>query len=490
MRPVRRGSLGLAAAASFLGGAPRWYKRALLVALLVNSLLAWLAGPVPAAWALVGEFILTLALALRCHPLAPGGLLAIEALALGLARPDQAWSEIGGALPVLLLVLFMVAAIGLMRDLLLAVFTRLLVAVRSTLLLSLLFLLGAALLSAFLDALTVIAVVIAIAQGLLAQQELAAGEGGVPPAQAAQLQAALRGLVMHAAVGTAVGGVATLVGEPQNLLIGHVMGWDFLAFARHMAPITVLVLAGAVLACVALAAVRAFSYGVDIPADARAALEAQAALRRASRTARARWRLATQAVAAMLLLVALAMHWAEPGLVGLALVVLLAALQGIVHEERIAESLKEAVPFTALLAVFFVVVAVIQAQSLFGPVVHWVLAQSGTQQLVAMYFANGLLSAVSDNVFVASIYIAQLQQAVAAGTVEPAQQAHLALAINAGTNLPSIATPNGQAAFLYLLTSALAPRIGLSYARMCWMALPYLVVLTFAGLWGLTRLAG
>jgi NhaB family Na+:H+ antiporter len=30
---------------------------------------------------------------------------------------------------------------------------------------------------------------------------------------------------MHAAVGTALGGVATLVGEPQNLLIATKAGW-------------------------------------------------------------------------------------------------------------------------------------------------------------------------------------------------------------------------------------------------------------------------
>ncbi|MDK7286293.1 fumarate hydratase, partial [Bifidobacterium bifidum] len=41
--------------------------------------------------------------------------------------------------------------------------------------------------------------------------------------------------------------------------------------------------------------------------------------------------------------------------------------------------------------------------------------------------------------------------------------------VNTGTNLPSVATPNGQAAFLFLLTSALAPLIRLSYGRMVWM---------------------
>ena len=46
----------------------------------------------------------------------------------------------------------------------------------------------------------------------------------------------------------------------------------------------------------------------------------------------------------------------------------------------------------------------------------------------------------------------------------------LAVAINTGTNIPSVATPNGQAAFLFLLTSTLAPLIRLGYGRMVWMA--------------------
>ena len=45
-----------------------------------------------------------------------------------------------------------------------------------------------------------------------------------------------------------------------------------------------------------------------------------------------------------------------------------------------------------------------------------------------------------------------------------------------------MATPNGQAAFLFLLTSALAPLIRLSYGRMVWMALPYAVTMTVTGL--------
>ena len=57
----------------------------------------------------------------------------------------------------------------------------------------------------------------------------------------------------------------------------------------------------------------------------------------------------------------------------------------------------------------------------------------------------------------------------------------MAVAINTGTNIPSIATPNGQAAFLFLLTSSVAPLIRLSYVRMVLMALPYTVVMGITG---------
>jgi NhaB family Na+:H+ antiporter len=56
------------------------------------------------------------------------------------------------------------------------------------------------------------------------------------------------------------------------------------------------------------------------------------------------------------------------------------------------------------------------------------------------------------------------------------------VAINTGTNIPSIATPNGQAAFLFLLTSSIAPLLRLSYVRMVVMALPYTVTMGLTGL--------
>jgi len=99
-----------------------------------------------------------------------------------------------------------------------------------------------------------------------------------------------------------------------------------------------------------------------------------------------------------------------------------------------------------------------------------------------LYIATGVLSAISDNVFVATIYITEVKAAFLQGATTHEQFEVLAVAINTGTNIPSVATPNGQAAFLFMLTSLLAPLIRLGYLRMVWMALPYFLVMTSVGL--------
>ncbi len=194
--------------------------------------------------------------------------------------------------------------------------------------------------------------------------------------------------------------------------------------------------------------------------------------------------LIVQSLVALVLVFGLAFHWAPVGLIGLMVIVLLTALNGITEEHRIGHAFEEALPFTALLVVFFAIVAVIHDQHLFTPVIAWVLTLDEAVQPGMFFLANGLLSAISDNVFVATVYINEISEALKAGDITRAQFDKLVIAINTGTNLPSVATPNGQAAFLFLLTSALAPLIRLSYMRMVFMALPYTVVLTVAGLAG------
>ena len=158
------------------------------------------------------------------------------------------------------------------------------------------------------------------------------------------------------------------------------------------------------------------------------------------------------------------------------------AFNGITDEHEIGHAFQEALPFTALLVVFFAIVAVIREQHLFTPVIESVLAMSSDVRPAMFFLANGVLSAISDNVFVATVYISEIDAALKAGEIDRAEFDRLAIAINTGTNLPSVATPNGQAAFLFLLTSALAPLIRLSYGQMVLMALPYTVVLTGVGL--------
>ena len=151
---------------------------------------------------------------------------------------------------------------------------------------------------------------------------------------------------------------------------------------------------------------------------------------------------------------------AEVDLIGLTIIVLQTAFNGIVQEHDLGKAFEEALPFTALLVVFFGVVGVIHDQHLFSPVIAYVLSLPDDAQPGMFYIANGLLSAISDNVFVATVYIGEVKQAFTDGVISRAQFDALAVAINTGTNIPSV-EPNGQAAFLFLLTSSIAPTLAM-----------------------------
>jgi NhaB family Na+:H+ antiporter len=482
---------------NFLGNSPIWYKQAIIGFLILNPILLYTAGPVVTGWLLIFEFIFTLALALKCYPLQPGGLLALEAVVIGLTNPHTVSHEIASNLEVILLLMFMVAGIYFMKSMLLWAFTKILLKVRSKTFLALLFSISAAVLSAFLDALTVTAVLISVGVGFYAVYHKVAS--GKPYAHAdhdhasdeeiraahhqdlEQFRAFLRSLLMHGAVGTALGGVCTLVGEPQNLLIAQKAGWDFIQFFVLMAPITMPVLAAGLLTCILLEKTKTFDYGAELPNNVRAILEDFAAEEDKKRTIRDTATLAVQAIVAVFLVFALAFHLAEVGLIGLTIIILLTAFNGVVEEHQIGKAFEEALPFTALLVVFFAVVSVIHDQHLFQPIIKAVLDMDPEIQPAIFFAANGILSAISDNVFVATVYINEVLAALNAGTITREHFDHLAIAINTGTNIPSVATPNGQAAFLFLLTSALAPLIRLSYGKMVLMALPYTIVMSLVG---------
>jgi NhaB family Na+:H+ antiporter len=481
---------------NFLGNSPDWYKTTIVGFLIINPIIATY-DPFIAGWVLILQFIFTLAMALKCYPLQPGGLLAVEAIILGLATPEMVFHEAEVNFPVIMLLMFMVAGIYFLREMLLFTFTKILLGVRSKVLLSVLFSFTAAFLSAFLDALTVTAVIITVAAGFFGvYHKVASGKkfdhdhDPTTDDQVVELhredlenfRAFLRSLMMHGAVGTALGGVTTLVGEPQNLLIAEVMDWEFATFFLKMAHISMPVLVVGLLTCIMLEVTKIFGYGAQLSPKVRMVLEEFDHDMSSKRTREEKMVIVVQGVVALVLIFALGFHLAEPGVVGLLVIVLATAFNGVTEEHRIGHAFEEALPFTALLVVFFAIVAVIHNQELFSPVIHWVMTYEGKTQEALFYLANGGLSMISDNVFVATVYIGEVQQMFEAGEITREQFDGLAVAINTGTNIPSVATPNGQAAFLFLLTSALAPLIRLSYGKMVIMALPYTITMSITGL--------
>ena len=79
----------------------------------------------------------------------------------------------------------------------------------------------------------------------------------------------LRGLLMHGAIGTAIGGVCTLVGEPENIVIGSAAEWDFVTFATMVGPATIPTLIAGVFTCFVLEKLGWFGYGAELPAAVR-----------------------------------------------------------------------------------------------------------------------------------------------------------------------------------------------------------------------------
>lgn len=502
---------------SFMDNSPAWYKQAVIIALILNPIVLIITkSPQITGWLILTEFIATLALALKCYPLIPGGLIALEATFMKMVTPQSIYHEVESSLEVILLLLFMVAGIHFMKDLLSWVFTKIIVGIRSKSTLSLTFVLVGAFLSAWLDALTVTAVMIAVAiafyniyintsldervpgnldrdkQEFIAKQDLDNFSGF------------LRNLLMHGVIGTALGGVATQVGEPQNLIIASRMNWDFIKFYLKIAHISIPILIAGLVVTVLVEHFKIVGYGYKLPDNVRAIIKQNADKMRDEMDTRKQWHLIIQGIGAIWLVIALATHLAEVGLIGLSVVIFLTAALGKTDENTIGHAFEEAPPFTSLLVVFFVIVGMIEETHLFEPIIKWALEARGSDQTYIFFFASGILSAISDNVFVGTIYIKEATHAfftpellhatvtqitemntnvklerLAKYSPEAFRQLEsVAAAINVGTNIPSIATPNGQAAFLFLLTNAIAVRINLSYIRMVKMALPYFIVIT------------
>ena len=160
-------TIAQAFAQNFLGHSPVWYKQCMVGFLFVNIVIRFTLSKKLCAWAVLLEFIFTLACGLYCYPLQSGGLVVGQAFLLGLASSHTMIHEVEANLNVLLLVIFMVAAIHFLKNLLLWTFTKLLLGVESKILMSVLLMFTTAALSAFLDALSVAAVLVSVCMGIL-----------------------------------------------------------------------------------------------------------------------------------------------------------------------------------------------------------------------------------------------------------------------------------------------------------------------------------
>jgi len=480
----------------FLGPTPMWYKQAVIAALVLNVPAYFILGPLVTSWIILFEFIFTLAMALKCFPLQPGGLLALQVLALGLTDTYHVYDEVLHGLPVILLVIFMVAGVHFLREMLFKFINKVLLGIKSRVMMNFATVVVVSVLSAFLDALTILAVLIALATTFyLVYEKVITKVGHEPglPSDDSHIEEThlqdledfrgyLRGLLMHGAVATAIGGVSTLVGEPENIVIGGHTDWDFVTFFLVNAPATMPTLVSGFIMCILLEYFRPFGkffgYGAELPENVRKVLAAEDQRIQESETDRDRLVIKIQICVSVLMVIALSLHLAEIGLIGLGVIILASSLLGETNEHNLGKAFVEGLPFASLLVVFFAIVAMINDQQMFTPVMEWVLSMDGRMQVFMVFLTNGALSAISDNVFVATIYMDQITPLLESGALSRELYEAQATAVVMGTGIPSMSTPNGQAAFLFLLMSGIAPRIRLGYVKMVFMALPYFIVTT------------
>lgn len=487
-----------------LGDAPVWYKVGFVAYLVLNVGLLKVYGPYAATGAILIEFISMLALSTKCVPLFPGAALLIQAVLLGLVTPEAIQHEIigidikngifGSNISVVLLVFVMTTAVSFHSDLIDFIFMKVVLSVRSSALLAQVFMVLTSGMSAMLDAVTVCVIFLSVCFILIfGYHRFASGKRlqddhdhmldteirAHHKEDLEQFRSFLRGKLMHAAIGTMLGGCMTMIGEPQNLLIAKRLGWDFGAFFYVTAPVSIPVFVVGLVTCYLVERIRYLDYGVDMPENVRIVLQDNEKDRAERRTARDYARIVVQAVVFCVMSVLLANSVADVYLIGLVALVLIGLLIGVTGEHPIAEAAKESTPFMLLLIVFFGIVALLHAQHLFNPVIDSVMELEGQWRLLGFFGASGLLSMISDNVFVATIFIDEAKRLNEAGVISRQEFEHIAVAINMGTNVPSIATPNGQAAFLLILMFVKVTRaIGLTYWQMMRLAFPYLLTTT------------
>lgn len=476
---------------NFLGNSSPWYKILIISFLVLNPLIYFLdktylkSGFAVIGWIIVIESIIILMMTTQCFPFPPLTLLICEAVAIKLIDPHNVYHEIMNNLSVIMLVMFSTAAIYFHKDFLSYIFSKILMRIKSRTILSVSILTLSALLSAFLDALTVVVIMVSVANGLFSTYMKYIKNNEKNKDNSSNLKSLrkfLRDILMTSAIGTAIGGVSTIVGEPQNYIIAKIVEWDFITFAYRMRFVSISCFISSIIICIIVNKLKIFGYGFILNKEVKRVIKKREEEIEKNMKLFEKISFFSQGLSIILFITLIAYGFAEIGVISIAIIGIITSFTGITDEKKIGEAFTESLPFAILIILFFAVISMVESLELFKPIIHWAFTFSNKIQLLAFYIANSILSMVSDNVFVAGIYINEVNQAFKNNIINQEQFEKLAITINAGTNISSIATPNGQAAFLFLLTSSIAPLINLSYGRMIKMALPYTILLSIVAI--------
>jgi len=308
------------------------------------------------------------------------------------------------------------------------------------------FALGTALLSAFVNNVTVVLLVVPVT--FVMCDEL--GIGAHP-------------FLFSEILASNIGGTATLIGDPPNIIIGSATGLGFDAFAWHLAPICTVILV------LQIAAVHVLA-GRTMQASPESRQRIMAI--RAARAIESRYLLVCSLIVIPAVLAALIMAdmlRLEPATVALSGAGVLLLLQSVTaprtaRREQLSHSLAE-VEWTMLIFLvgLFVMIGAVQKAGLLGVIGKLLLAFSAHSPAVAaavVLWLSALLSALVDNVpYVAAMIPVIKSIAPALGGSKAMGSLWWALALGAG--LGGNGTLIGASA--NMAVAALAERSGLRF---------------------------
>ncbi|GAA4079899.1 SLC13 family permease [Nonomuraea soli] len=246
------------------------------------------------------------------------------------------------------------------------------------------------------------------------------------------------------AMASNIGGAATLIGDPPNIIIASRSGLTFNDFLVHMAPMVVVLMAVFVVLCRVLFR-HAFRYDAGRAAQIMALDEREAIADR-----RLLWQsLAVLAVVLAAFVLHPVLHY-EPSVVAILGAGILVAVTSVTTEEAIADV---EWPTLVFFAGLFVMVGALVNTGVMGQIAEAATdATEGRLELATMglLWVSGVLSAIVDNIpYVAAMSPIVSELVAANGGTGPAQVLWWALAF--GADLGGNATAVGAAANVVVL---------------------------------------